>query len=197
MPIKHAFTSPKSDGADATLARPSDWNADHTGLAGSSFPGSPANNDLFFHTTHDMLFFYDGTRWLTTTLYIEPIGITAGAVPYSASTTANRVAVPLAGAMAIWIENYWLSFFVSGGTALSASHKWVCAIQSLNASVATPISSFSIDSGSVSVWRNSGPIAVGVVNPATEFELEVVSTKTGTPGTLYPLPRISYRLIGT
>lgn len=30
MPIKHAFTNPKADGADATIARPSDWNADHT-----------------------------------------------------------------------------------------------------------------------------------------------------------------------
>jgi len=30
MPIKHAFTSGKSDGGDATLVRPSNWNADHT-----------------------------------------------------------------------------------------------------------------------------------------------------------------------
>lgn len=29
MPVKHAFTSAKSDGADATLVRPSDWNAGH------------------------------------------------------------------------------------------------------------------------------------------------------------------------
>ena len=31
MAIKHAFTSAKGDGADATLVRPVDWNADHTG----------------------------------------------------------------------------------------------------------------------------------------------------------------------
>ena len=29
MAIKHTFTSAKSDGADTTLVRPSDWNADH------------------------------------------------------------------------------------------------------------------------------------------------------------------------
>lgn len=29
MGIKHAFTNPKSDGADTTVTRPSDWNADH------------------------------------------------------------------------------------------------------------------------------------------------------------------------
>jgi hypothetical protein len=27
--VKHAFTNPKSDGTDATVTRPSDWNADH------------------------------------------------------------------------------------------------------------------------------------------------------------------------
>jgi len=31
MAIKHAFTSPKADGADTTLVRPVDWNADHIG----------------------------------------------------------------------------------------------------------------------------------------------------------------------
>lgn len=31
MAIKHAFVSGKSDGGDATLVRPSNWNADHTG----------------------------------------------------------------------------------------------------------------------------------------------------------------------
>jgi hypothetical protein len=28
--LKHAFTNPKSDGGDATVVRPSDWNAEHT-----------------------------------------------------------------------------------------------------------------------------------------------------------------------
>jgi len=33
MAIKHAFTSAKSDPADTTLIKPSNWNADHTGTA--------------------------------------------------------------------------------------------------------------------------------------------------------------------
>ena len=36
MAIKHAFTSEKSDGGDATLVRPSNWNADHTGRIGKT-----------------------------------------------------------------------------------------------------------------------------------------------------------------
>jgi hypothetical protein len=43
MPITHPFVSAKADGSDATLVRPSNWNADHSGgffyveLFGSEF----------------------------------------------------------------------------------------------------------------------------------------------------------------
>ena len=31
MAVKHNFVSPKADGGDTTLVRPSNWNADHEG----------------------------------------------------------------------------------------------------------------------------------------------------------------------
>jgi len=37
MAIKHNFTSPKSDGGDASLVKPSNWNANHTIEAGTAF----------------------------------------------------------------------------------------------------------------------------------------------------------------
>lgn len=37
MTITHTFTSPKADGADATLVRPSNWNDTHTIAAGYEF----------------------------------------------------------------------------------------------------------------------------------------------------------------
>ncbi len=36
MAIRHVFTSPKADEADATLVRPSNWNADHTGTVAAA-----------------------------------------------------------------------------------------------------------------------------------------------------------------
>jgi len=38
MAIVHAFVSAKDDGGDATLVRPSNWNADHTIEAGTILP---------------------------------------------------------------------------------------------------------------------------------------------------------------
>ena len=45
MPITHAFTSAKSDGGDATLVKPSDWNAAHTGIQYPSLkPATPTDD---------------------------------------------------------------------------------------------------------------------------------------------------------
>jgi hypothetical protein len=163
--------------------------------SGTSFPGGPANNDLYYRTDLDLLFFYDGTRWLTTTLYTDIIGASGVTKPISATGFPDQVATPLAGSTAMWLENVWLSFIVVGGTALSASHKWVVTFNSQPA--ATLLATVTIDSGSLSVWRNSGPVAYGASVPTTEFLISVTATKTGTPGTLNTSPRMSYRLIGT
>ena len=56
MPLKHAFTNPKSDGGDATVVRPSDWNADHIVDSGgilmdsaTADPSAPAADHLIFY----------------------------------------------------------------------------------------------------------------------------------------------------
>ena len=60
MPPKHAFTSAKADGADATLVRPSDWNALHVSpYAAGTFTvptdnGSVHVNHLILVTTETM-----------------------------------------------------------------------------------------------------------------------------------------------
>lgn len=47
MPITHAFVSGVADGADATLVRPSDQNADHKWLAETADPVSPVQNQVW------------------------------------------------------------------------------------------------------------------------------------------------------
>lgn len=41
MPLKHAKTSAKADGGDASLVQPSDWNADHVIESHLDFPDGP------------------------------------------------------------------------------------------------------------------------------------------------------------
>lgn len=161
--------------------------------AGSSFPGSPATNDLFFHTTYGMIFKWDGTRWVTETLFSD--GMTPVAtIPISASATPYRGALPMAGVMGLWVEDLFLTFHVINGTALSASHKWTCPLQ--YAPAGTTIGTITIDSGALNAWR-SALVAVDAAIATTQFEIELGATKTGTPGNLWLFPRYTYRLIGT
>lgn len=57
MPIKHAFTSGKADGGDATLVRPSNWNASHYGLVVVRKPSDETvNNSATLQDDDDLKF---------------------------------------------------------------------------------------------------------------------------------------------
>jgi len=184
-------------GVETLVSGGASGGGDYTGnpwSTGTSMPGAPATNQRVTRTDLGLDFYYDGTRWVTVTLYTDPIP-PAVALPIGATTSVNRVAMPLAGSMAIWVETFWMAFLVAGGTALSASHKWVCTLVPQPATGAA-IGTITIDSGASDTYR-SASIAINAVVSTGDFQLQVIATKTGTPGTLYSMPRISYRLIGT
>lgn len=176
------------------------WTLKGDGLinrTGTAFPASPDTNDQFWRSDLGTEFFYDGTRWLSTQLFSAILPITHGdTLPITASTTALERAgrFPLNGGSGIYYEDWVLSFYVSGGTALSGSHKWVGTwiSQGENATIATQ----TINSGSSSTWRES-IVAVNAVADAADFGPSTTWTKTGTPGGLYPLSYITYRIIAT
>lgn len=144
-------------------------------------------------------FYYNGTRWLSTTLYRADshIGLTAGAtIPYSATTAAGiRRIVGLThyGGSDLWLEDLIVSFYVSAGTALSGSHKWVLTSTLEPSSTAGP--TYSITSGSLSTWRN-GVVTIDALI-GSDFELDVTWTKTGTPGNLFAFETLTYRVVAT
>ena len=88
--IKHAFVSAKEDGADETLVRPSDWNAAHNLDAGASFPGSPAEGDLFYRTDLNKLYAYNGSAWVDLT--IEALLTARGDMSFRGASTLERLA---------------------------------------------------------------------------------------------------------
>jgi hypothetical protein len=170
--------------------------ADAAGIpSGTSFPGSPANNDLFRRTDLDLVYFYDGTRWLTLNLYVTPLPSSDALMPLSATNTGWRVMAPWAGVYDVWLEHFQAHFYVVAGTALGASHKWRIDLKKQPAD--TIPATFDIASGASSTHRNSGQVAIGALLGTTNFELEVLATKTGTPGNLYLTPTVTYRIVGT
>jgi hypothetical protein len=164
-------------------------------MGGTAFPGSPATNDQYYRTDLGMWFYWNGTRWLTVNLY-ECNGVvtpTAATAPLSATGTWQMIA-PAAGVYDLWQDDFQCSFIVIGGTALSASHKWVITL--IKQPAATTIATVNINSGALNVWRTSGQISIAALLGTSNFEYDIVATKTGTPGTLYYLPGLTYRMVG-
>lgn len=174
------------------------------GLSGSSFPGSPSTGQFFHHTTRRMNYYYDGTRWLSETLYQLPlVGGQEALLPSSASLVVAYTTVPpLEGNSDIWAIAATNWFYVGGGaTALGASHKWVGQIKKLpdagTGASGTVIATFNIDSGASDSMRGQTVSIGALLNAGTvHVGFSVPYTKTGTPGTLRASQILSYRLVG-
>lgn len=167
-------------------------------VKGTAFPGTPATNTRFFRTDRNIEYFYNGTRWLSTTVYSDIFSKgDQGPLPYAATVAsgAERLSAPWSGVYDLWLEHFQFVFLISGGTALSASHKWVTLLTKIIGGTPTTLATITIDSGALDVFR----VTTGTINAllgTTAFAFAIGHTKTGTPGTLYSLPRIVYRLVG-
>src|SRR3990167_10657684 len=83
MALTHAFVSAKADGADATLVRPSDWNADHTGTLGIANGGT---GQVLVDPGADRVLFWDESANAFTFLTVGTgLAITATTIAATAS----------------------------------------------------------------------------------------------------------------
>jgi len=169
-------------------------NAIESAAGGTSFPVSPASGDRFYRTDRHLLYYYDGTRWLSVTLFTHFVAQQDAVSPISATGIIARGLIPYPGTIQVYIEKVFLVFYVVAGTALSGSHKWVVTV--VRDPSTTNIATFSIDTGSLNTWRNFTPVDVNATAPTTDFAINATGTKTGTPGNLYAFVSISYRLVG-
>lgn len=169
-------------------------------VGSTTFPGSPADNDIYYRTDLDLLFFWNGTRWLSTTLYQVTSPQADGSFPFTVTTGGGRMPHPgQALSLDVWLEDLTVSFFVNGGTALGASHKWVGIFAKKDSgNSGTTLVTVNIDSGASDTWRRSTTAIDALLGAsATYFDMDLAWTKTGTPGTLFAPFMLTYRLVAT
>lgn len=155
-------------------------------LTGASFPSPASVGDRFFRVDigdHGLWFIYNGTYWLSEHLFTAQGIPEDNALPWTATTKNMRFQIESFGATDAWIEEAWIEFFVVGGTALSASHKWV----------GSSLFAYNIDSGVSSAWR-TGNVAIDALASGFPRPWQQNWAKTGTPGNLYLYITITYRL---
>lgn len=167
------------------LARLSDVAS---GIAsGTSFPGTPATNDLFRHTTYNMIFNYNGTRWLCTCPHELRFRFDS-AVPLAA-TGACRDGHPGHGlGLDIWGTKFHCATFVL--TTNDGSKYWTYTLDTEGSALST------ISNAASTVVVESDDVNA-VLSRASYPWFTVTVTKVSTPGNCFTAPILDYRFIGS
>lgn len=166
------------------------WNS------GTSMPGSKATGDRYWRTDLGLEFYWDGTRWLTTTLYIvdmPPYDTVTSEQPITNSGYNTHRSVPITDILDMWMVDFRATIRVN--TTNNGSHYWTFLIKNYSAS--TTLATFNTSAKSADtiyrVTATAGAL-VGTGNILLQTSLE----KTGSPGTVDVLTAgYSYRLVGT
>jgi hypothetical protein len=161
---------------------------------GTSFPGSPATGDRYYRTDLHLEYYYDGTRWLTTTLFREPFGVVGGFIPQTADGTLGYLGIW--NSTDIWMETLYSGTFVL--TTNDGSKYWTVTLQKNNAAGSpSTIVSFTTAADTASTWTPKATSIGALLTPGTYKSLQVSGAKTTTPGNLYWNFSLTYRVVGT
>jgi hypothetical protein len=160
---------------------------------GTVFPPVPVTNEQYYRTDLRLWFFYDGTRWLTTQLFVADFNY----VQLAATSTTMYAAFAEQAwtGFNIWVERVFITTFINAGTALSASHKWVATASGLPSATAVWGTVADISSGASSTWREWTDVEGSLLG--SDSAVRITWTKTGTPGDLTAVGTATFRMVAT
>lgn len=171
--------------ANIQIMRLNSGSANYTGPlwgSGTAFPTGPTTNQRFTRTDRGIDYYWDGTRWLSTTLYsanyqFGDMGVTSRFVHPTESFD-------------VWLLDYIVTFFVD---TADATNRWEVKLTSIDAGVETTLSTVTYNSA-VNFTRTT--TAIGAVLAATVEAINILVTKVGAPTNGAGGAKLTYRLIG-
>lgn len=162
--------------------------------SGTSFPGSPSTNDLYFRTDRGLLYFYDGTRWLTVAEYSESLGNLDTNQPLSVNGSLKWGATDL-GDNGQWITRIAAVNFVA--TTNNGSNFWTLQLTSRSATAtAHNLGSTWSTAADTNDQFVKHVTTVGAAVTSGDTHFVITGTKTSSPGNIYTMATVYYRLIG-
>lgn len=156
----------------------------------TSFPGSPSTNDLCFRTDRSLLYFYDGTRWLTLNLYEHHLASWS-------NITATQNEIPTA----VWEDTYdvWIEDLVAtmyAGSGLDATNYWRIDTYHWDGTTqGSVIATVNDQSGTNAAFIRK----VATVDALMGTGIDAITaklTKVNNPSTFYGGALYRYRLVG-
>jgi hypothetical protein len=162
------------------------WNA------GTSFPVSKATGDRYWRTDLGLEFYWDGTRWVTTTLYFTP-----GTDVSNQTTNVGTGRRTAFGAkFDIFIVDFIVSCYTSATNDGSNYWTWNLAKTS-TADAQTNLGTVVTSGDTAATWYPHVTAINAVVVTATHPLIDMNVIKTNAPGGVYGNPGFTYRLIAT
>lgn len=164
--------------------------------AGTSFPTGISDGFLFYRTDLDWLCVYDGTRWLTTHEYAEPLTMVSGTIipKTDASYVLNQSLLFNASRSDYGIYATRVQFWTYITTTNNGSNYWVMEVTNTGTVLAT--FSTVADSANTNLYKSADP-ATALATGRQYWQLRT-SNNVGTPGDISFLAcTVSYRLIVT
>lgn len=157
----------------------------------TAFPSSPATGQLVYRTDRNLLYFYDGARWLTVQEYAYSLPNNLGTEAYSAD--GNQL-VEIRTDYAPYITRVALTSFVA--TTNNGSNYWNLNIEGsslafANSAILTVTTA--ADAANTYVDKEQAPTSA---EPANRRFLRLRYIKSGTPGNLSFSCTLYARLIG-
>lgn len=171
----------------------------HAGIgvpSGTSFPGSPSDNDLFLRTDLDCeLYRYEstGTKWLCTSLHFLPfLWRTASPTGISATTTAIVNGVTLGSQGDMWLVDFYGMLFATATN--DGSNYWDIALQKLTAAnAATLVATLSTQNNTASNWVEERVAIDAAVVGSSHVAFRVDVTEVGAANSVFPNIVLTWR----
>lgn len=190
----HAATGQGATGGGATLA-PGTFTIPGGGKlsAGSSFPGSPASGDRCWRTDRLMEYVYDGTRWLSTTVFQVSASTTGSGI----TATTLMTFFPMFGAAdALWLVDMRWVYAVY--TTHTVTQYWTATVHSWESTgaVDTVMATMTTDQSSVGVNVNPAASVLNALVAASYEMIYLQFDKVSTPGALTAGMVLNYRRVG-
>jgi mRNA-degrading endonuclease toxin of MazEF toxin-antitoxin module len=153
--------------------------------SGTAFPGSPDTNDRYFRTDRGIEYYYDGTRWLSTQLFLDNWSFTS----ITASTSLYS-ALPSSNPQDIWLEDVYATCFKT------AAGQWNVAVRSTDAANAnTTLATITNAVVATSTWEYT-TAALNMLVPVGGKLIDISVLEISGTSTLFAAIKLSYRLVG-
>jgi hypothetical protein len=193
-----------SDGADIdarftadALVQAIKENAPATGTA---FPGGPATGDRYRRSDLEYLvFFYDGTRWLSEMLYhvnMPPYNSSVEQPVTGSPLNMFRYGISSTPDLDMWVMDFFVT--ARGNTTNNGTHYWTMKLQVFDGSTADVLGTADTSGFTVDVAGRVVVSVDAVVDVSVELLFQTQEAKVGSPGALdLYMPSFTYRLIAT